>query len=115
MAEHKRCREAPPVYGVIICIGIVISFAVLLIASGETANLPRTNRLNWSRTLPWSKRATNLTVISDRKAELYSLLEAAATFSPPGMDKTVMVAQVNDGFFPMAHNLYKQLKVSLDA
>jgi hypothetical protein len=27
------------------------------------------------------------------------------------MDNSVMVAEVNDGFFPMAYNLYKQLKV----
>lgn len=49
--------------------------------------------------------------LSDSDAELYALLKTAAALAQPGIENTVMVAEVNDGFFPMAHNLYLQLQV----
>lgn len=44
---------------------------------------------------------------------LGSLLSAAAFRAPPGTHQTVVMAEVNDGFYAMAYNMYKQFQVWL--
>ena len=44
--------------------------------------------------------------------EFHRLLRKAAAAAPQGLPNTVVVAEVNSGFFSMALNLYQQLQVS---
>jgi hypothetical protein len=110
MAEHRRCRAALPVYIGAVFVVIAVHFAAFHCASGMLVSYSQ-QRYRLELTLPWSKNATNLTVMSDSQAQLLSVLTTAASYSPRGLDNAVMVAEVNDGFFPLAHNMYKQLQV----
>jgi hypothetical protein len=109
MAEHRRCRETLPAKMLGICLLFVFSLIVLQHVSWST-NISQ-GGFSWELNLPWPKRATNDTMLSDSQADLHSVLEIAASYAPAGLGNAVMVAEVNDGFFPLAHNLYKQLKV----